>query len=136
MLDVARILKSFLNSLSALVQKRPHHPARWARICSPPERGRCLSVSTVLRQTDPLLLLFSCWPNRNDAPRAWRRSCHGQPGCRAHLRLAQSRLPWQRLWLELSRSFLIALLWPASLPPPLDPFFCALDAPRSALLGS
>src|SRR6266542_3465958 len=58
--DVAPILKSFLNSLSALVQKRPHHPARWARIYSPPERGRCLSVSTVLRPR-----ILDCWSDNN-----------------------------------------------------------------------
>src|SRR4029450_8254045 len=88
----------------AFARKPRHRPARWARIYSPPERGRCLSVATVLRQIDPLLLSFSCSPNRNAAPRAWRRSCHGQPACRARLRSIRSRLPWQRLWLELSRS--------------------------------
>src|SRR5581483_10087955 len=102
--DASRISRSFWNNPAALVQKRRRRHARWATIYNRPGRVRCLSVAMVLRQTNPLLLWFWCWPNRTDAPRAWRRPYHEQPGCRVRLRLARSRLPWQRLLLELSRS--------------------------------
>src|SRR4029453_8230518 len=102
--DVAQISKLFSNSLVAWVQRRRHRHARWAKICNQLARGRSLSAARVSRQTDPLPLLSWRWPNRNDAPHAWRRLYHGRPANLFRLRSVQCRLPWQRLSLELSRS--------------------------------
>src|SRR5207249_60506 len=134
--DAVRISRPFGNNLAAWGQKRRRRRARWATICSQPARGRSLFVATVLHPRDPLLLSFWYWPNRNDAPRAWQRSCREQPRCRVGLRSVRSRLPWQRLWLELLRSFLIELLSPASSLPLPDLLFAALDAPQFSLQAS
>src|SRR5262249_50790486 len=91
--DAARILKSFLNNHAALVQKRRHRHARWATICSQPERGLFLSVARVSSQTDPLRLSSWCWPNRKDERRAWTQLYDAPLGSLFRLQSAQARLP-------------------------------------------
>src|SRR6476646_4786108 len=76
-------------------------------ICNRPGHALFLFAATALRLTNLLRLWSSCWRNQNAAPRASPLPHRAQPAYLDRPRSGRSSLLSLRLWLGLSRSFLL-----------------------------
>src|SRR4029077_4675373 len=95
------------NNRAAWGQKRRRHLAKSAMICNRPGRDLFRFAATALRLTNLLRPFSSCWRNQNAAPHASPLPHRAPHACRDRPRSGRSLLLSLRLWLKLSRSFLL-----------------------------